>query len=145
MDIALVRSTSQRKNPRLVVFKIEGRPGSVQFFRTLFPNDEVPATLTLTGDFAAPKVKETPEQRKARLKALPKPTAAEKLTKMEARLAKMKAKLAAASNKFVQPESGIVLVERFGGAPEPTPAPRPAAQPMKAAETPRGRSTKGRK
>jgi hypothetical protein len=95
MDINLVRSPKQRKNPRLVIFTIEGRPGSVQFFRTLFPKD-MPARLTLSGEFAAPKVKETPEQRKARLKALPKLTPAERLARMEKRVANMRAKLAAA-------------------------------------------------
>ena len=93
MEITLARSTAQRKNPHLVMFKIDGRPGSVQFFRALFPKDAVPAQLRLTGEFAPPKVKETPEERKARLKALPKPTAAERLAQMEARVAKMKAKL----------------------------------------------------
>lgn len=84
----------------------------MQFFRTLF-NDAVPAKLTLTGDFAAPKVKETPEERKARLKALPKATPAGRLAKMEASLAKMKAKLAAAPATTATPTP----------APAPTPAP----------------------
>jgi hypothetical protein len=116
MDLTLVRSTTQRKNPRLVIFTIEGRPGSVQFFRALFAKDAVPARLRLTGEFAPPKVKETPEERKARLKALPKLTPEQKLAKMEQRLAKMKAKLAA--------------------APAPTPAPTPA---------PHTRAAKGKK
>ena len=96
MEITLVRSAAQPKNPRLVVFKIDGRPGSVQLYRTLFAKDAVPARLTLTGEFAEPKAKETPEERRARLKALPKLTPAERLAKMEERLAKMKARLAAA-------------------------------------------------
>src|SRR3954469_9591204 len=61
MEITLVRSSSQRKNPRLVVFNIQGRSGSVQFFRALFPNDDVPATLTLSGTFAEARATETPE------------------------------------------------------------------------------------
>src|SRR5258705_2813534 len=96
MEITLVRSAAQRKDPRLVIFNIEGRPGSVQCFRALFPKDAVPATLTLAGAFALPKPKETPEERKARLKALPKLTSQQKLAKMEERLAKMKSKLVAA-------------------------------------------------
>lgn len=96
--ITLVRSTAPRKDPRLVIYNIEGRIGSVQFLSTLFGGNQVsqgnpPATLTLTGTFAPPKPKETPEERKARLKAI---TPAERLAKMEARIAKMKAKLAAA-------------------------------------------------
>jgi hypothetical protein len=86
------RSTAQRKNPRLVIFNIEGRPGSVQFFRTLFDKDAVPATLRLTGEFAEPRAKLTAEERKARRKAM---TPAERLAQMEKRVAKMKAKLAA--------------------------------------------------
>jgi hypothetical protein len=95
MDITLTRNPAQRKNPRLVIFNIEGRPGSVQFFRALFPLNAVPERLTLIGEFAAPKVKETPEERKARLAAMPKMTPAERLAKMEASVAKMKARLAA--------------------------------------------------
>jgi hypothetical protein len=102
MDITLVRSNAQRKNPRLVIFNIDGRPGSVQFFRTLF-QDAIPAKLTLTGEFAAPRVKETPEERKTRLKALPKLTPAERLAKMEERVAKMKAKVAAATTPTTAP------------------------------------------
>jgi len=93
MDITLTRSTAPRKNPRLVIFTVEGRPGSVQFFRTLFPMNAVPERLTLTGEFAAPKVKETPAERKARLALLPKLTPAQRLAKMEERVAKMKAAL----------------------------------------------------
>ena len=99
MDITLVRSNSQRKNPRLVIFNIEGRAGSVQFFRTLF-QDAVPAKLTLIGEFAPPKVKETPEERKARLKALPKLTAAERVAKM-----------------------GAAIVNAWGGVPPSPPSP----------------------
>jgi hypothetical protein len=97
MDITLTRNPAQRKNPRLVIFNIEGRPGSVQFFRALFPLNAVPERLTLIGEFAAPKVKETPEERKARLAAMPKMTPAERLAKMEASVAKMKARLQAAA------------------------------------------------
>jgi hypothetical protein len=100
MDLTLLRSTATRKNPRLVIFNIEGRPGSVQFFRALFPQDTahavgVPAKLHLTGEFAPPRVKETPEQRKARLASQPKLTPQQKLVRMEQRLAAMKAQLAA--------------------------------------------------
>ncbi len=55
----------------------------------------VPPTLTLTGEFAPPKVKETPAERKARLALLPKLTPAERVARMEERLAKMKTKLQA--------------------------------------------------
>ena len=93
MVINLTRSTAPRKDARLVIFNLEGRTGSVQFLKTLFNQDAIPATLTLTGEFAAPKVKETPAERKARLALLPKLTPAERVAKMEERLANMKAKL----------------------------------------------------
>jgi len=92
MDLTLTRSNAPRKDDRLVIFNIEGRTGSVQFLKTLFAKDGIPATLTLTGTFAPPKAKETKEERKARLAAI---TPAMRLAKMEERVAKMKAKLAA--------------------------------------------------
>jgi hypothetical protein len=92
MEITLVRNATRKS--RMIIYGIEGRPGNVQFTsKTLFDKDAVPATLRLTGEFAAPKVKETPAERKARLSAI---TPAERLAKMEARIAAMKAKLAAA-------------------------------------------------
>lgn len=95
MDITLSRNDSPRRS-LMVVFTVEGRPGSVRFSKTLFVDQTAPPTLTLSdAAFAAPRVKETPAERKARLKALPKATPAERLVKMEVRLAKMKAKLAA--------------------------------------------------
>jgi len=90
VDITLTRSNAPRKHDRFVIYKINDRPGSVQFLKTLFENDAVPTTLTLTGTFAAPKIKETPEQRKARIKSLPKPTPAERLAKLEQRIARLK-------------------------------------------------------
>ena len=95
MDITLSRNDSPRRS-LMVVFTVEGRPGSIRFSKTLFVDQTAPASLTLSdAAFAAPKVKETAEARKARLKALPKATPAERLAKMEARLVKMKAQLAA--------------------------------------------------
>lgn len=104
-DLKLVRSTADRKNKRLVIYNIEGRTGSVQFLSTLFGGDQnsqgnPPESLTLSGEFAepkAPKAKETPEERKARLAALPKPTLAEKVAKAEERAAKLREKLAKAA------------------------------------------------
>ena len=123
--ITLVRSTAPRKDQRLVIYNIQGRTGSVQFLSTLFGGSQTdqgnpPATLTLTGTFAAPKPKETPEERKARLKAI---TPAERLAKMEARVAKMKAKLAR-NERFIQPVEDTVVVSR---GDKPAPAPKPAA------------------
>jgi hypothetical protein len=96
-SLKLVRSVAPRKEQRLVIYNIEGRKGSVQFLSTLFggnQNDQgnPPETLTLTGTFAAPPRKETPEERKARLAAI---TPEQKLAAMEAKLAKMRAKIAA--------------------------------------------------
>lgn len=104
MDLVLTRSNVDRKNKRLVIYNIEGRTGSVQFLSTLFGGDQKsqgnpPEKLTLSGEFAEPKqpkAKETPEERKARLAALPKPTLAEKVAKAEERAAKLREKLAKA-------------------------------------------------
>lgn len=104
-SITLTRSNTERKNPRLVIYNIEGRTGSVQFLSTLFGGSQdsqgnPPETLTLNGDIpdAKPrevKVQETKEQRKARLAALPKPTLAEKFQKSQERTEALRAKLAA--------------------------------------------------
>lgn len=92
MELTFVRSKAERKDSRLVIYNFaDGRPGSVQFLRTAFP-EQIPETITMSGDFAE---KETPEQRKARLASLPKLTVAEKVAKGEERLAKLRAKLAA--------------------------------------------------
>jgi hypothetical protein len=83
-----------------LVYRIEGRPRSVQFTsKTLFNKDAVPATLRLVGEIAAPRPKETPEERKARLKAI---TPAERPAKMEERVARMKAKLKAAPEQKME-------------------------------------------
>lgn len=99
MDITLTKSNAPRKGDRLVIFNFgDGRRGSVQFQRSLF-GDAIPDSLTLVGEMAepkAPKAKETAEERKARLKALPKLTLAEKVAKAEERTAKLRAKLQAA-------------------------------------------------
>ena len=73
--ITLTRSTAPRKDQRLVIYNIEGRKGSVQFLSTLFGSNQTAQgnplpTLTLTGVFAPPPKKETPEERKARLAAI---------------------------------------------------------------------------
>ena len=96
MEITLTRNDSPRKS-LMAVFGVDGRPGSVHFSKTLFTNQEAPKTLTISDiAFAAPKLRETPEERKARIKALPKLTTAERVAKMEQRLAKLK--LEAAKN-----------------------------------------------
>lgn len=110
----LVRSTADRKSKRIVIYNIEGRTGSVQFLSTLFGGDQKsegnpPASLTLSGEFAepkpkaAPRVKETPEERKARLAAMPKLTLAEKVAKAEKKAAALRAKLAKASEPVATP------------------------------------------
>lgn len=104
MELVLVRNDSDRKSKRLVNYKIEGRTGSVQFLSTLFGGTQTdrgnpPERLTLTGEFAEPKVKvakakETPEERKARLAAMPKLTLEQKVAKAEEKAAKLREKLA---------------------------------------------------
>lgn len=76
--------------------------GAAQVLRfplAVFPDKIAPQTLVDFDEFVpakAPKVRETKEERKARLAAQPKPTEAERIQKAEANLAKRKAKLAAA-------------------------------------------------
>ena len=104
--LKLTISTAPRKSKRLVIYNIEGRTGSVQFLSTLFGGSQTdpgtpPASLELSGEFATPKPKavprasETPEERKARLAALPKLTLEEKVAKQEERTNALRAKLAA--------------------------------------------------
>jgi len=75
-----------------------GTTGTIRMSLRAFPNKTAPATIEVAeGVFAVkvprqPKVKLTKEQRAA----LPKPTAAEKIAKMEARLTAARVKLAAA-------------------------------------------------
>ena len=62
MEITLVRSSAARKDPRLVIYNIEGRTGSVQFLSTLFGGTQTsqgnpPERMTLVGEFAPPRVK----------------------------------------------------------------------------------------
>ena len=90
MELKLTRNDAPRRS-NMAVFAVDGCHGSVRFSKSLFVNKQAPATLTLSdAAFAGPRVKETAEQRKARLKAM---TPAEKLARMEARIAKMKARL----------------------------------------------------
>lgn len=83
-----------------------GAAQTLRFPLGVFPNKTAPESITVTDDLFAParqpKVKETKEERKARLAALPKPTLAEKIAKREAALAALKAKAekeAAAANQ----------------------------------------------
>lgn len=77
-----------------------GAKTSVRFSLANFPGKTAPATIEVAdGVFeaaTAPKPTETKEERKARLAALPKPTEAERIARVEKNLAKRKAKLAAA-------------------------------------------------
>lgn len=104
MTVTLTRSKNPRKDTRVVIF--DGPLHAVQFLATAFPKDAsgqrvIPETLTVEGAFAepqAPKAKETPEERKARLAAMPKLTPEQKLAKAKERLARLEAKVAAAAS-----------------------------------------------
>lgn len=121
MELTLTKSTAPRKSKRIVIYNIEGRTGSVQFLSTLFGGSQKdegnpPEKLTLTGEFAEPKVakaKETKEERKARLAALPKLTLAERVAKAEEKANKLREKLAkaaAAANAPATPAEGAAPV-----------------------------------
>ncbi len=79
-----------------------GALGAVRISIAAFVNKTAPAVIDVAdGIFAVktpktPKVKLTKEERAA----LPKPTEAERIAKMEERLAKARAKLAAAQNEL---------------------------------------------
>lgn len=101
MNVTLTRSNANRKDDRLVIYNYSDSKGSVQFLRSRF-GETIPDELVLSGELGepkAPKEKETAEARKARLKALPKLTLAEKVQKAEERTAKLKAKMQAAAAK----------------------------------------------
>ena len=92
MDIRLTRNDSPRRS-HMVVFTVAGRHGSVRFSKTLFTHKQAPATLTLSdAAFAAPRVKETAAERRARFKAL---SPAEKLAQLKSRIVRMRARLTA--------------------------------------------------
>lgn len=92
---------AKERSTIMVVYLAQGRPGSVRFSKTLFPDMNPPAEITLPGNVFAqirtPRAAETKEQRKARLAAKPKPTAAEKLARLEKKLEKLRAAAAATS------------------------------------------------
>lgn len=75
----------------------------IRIATTNFPDAKPVPSFTAEGEFAGPREKLTPEERKARLKAKPKLTLAEQIAKDEARLAKRKAKLEAEQAKEGQP------------------------------------------
>lgn len=93
--ITLTKDTKARKTSSIVYTSPELR-GGVRLVKTAFANGTPDDTIQLTGNFAAPKPVETKEERKARLKAMPKMTLAEKIAKREASLNALKAKAAAA-------------------------------------------------
>lgn len=111
--VTLTRRTKERKNDKLVIFELAGRPElSVQFHRSAFP-EQIPTSISITADLAPARVakaKETPEERKARLKALPKPTLEEKARKAEERAAKLKEKLAKQQAKAAAPTTDATTV-----------------------------------
>jgi hypothetical protein len=98
-EVNLTRSDKQRSTQMVVFTFADGRPGSVRISKTAFADKKAPETLQLLTDaYAGPRIErksETKEERKARLAALPKPTPAEKLAKLQAKLAKLQAQVGA--------------------------------------------------
>lgn len=94
MKITFVRSDRQRKS-QAVTYVAEGYNGSVRFSKTLFEGKAGPSQIAIDAvEFRAPRAAETSEERKARLKALPKPTLEQQIAKREAALAKLREKAA---------------------------------------------------
>jgi hypothetical protein len=120
MNLSLTRNDAPRRS-QMFVYGVEGRSGSIRFSKGLFVNQTAPATLTLSdAAFAGPRVKETPAERKARRALI---TPAERLARMETRIAKMKAALAAPQPKATQK---VIAT--------PAPSPLPKANGAKAAK-----------
>jgi hypothetical protein len=106
MTLEFTHAPGARKDPRYVIFEFaDGRPGSIQFLRSAFPGEPtsevgIPSTVSITGEFAekaAPKPKESAEERKARLANAPKLTPAQKLARAEEKVARLRAKVAEAT------------------------------------------------
>jgi hypothetical protein len=113
MEIKLTRSTAPRKDDRIVIFHSE-HVHSVQFLRTAF-GDTIPETITVSGEFAAPKIKESKEARKARLGAM---TPAEKIAAAEERVRKALARIEAQKAQLAVASSA--KTESAKTAPEQT-------------------------
>lgn len=91
-QVTFTRSDTKRRSNMLVFLAPEGRRGSLRISKSLFTKDKVPTTLTVENPaFAeAKKAREsmTKEERKAARAAQPKLTPAQKVAKLEERLAK---------------------------------------------------------
>ncbi|HET9536989.1 MAG TPA: hypothetical protein VFP43_16895 [Mesorhizobium sp.] len=91
-EITFTRSDRERKS-QAIVYTADGYAGSARLSKTLFVDKQGPATLTISAaEFKAPRQVETAEERKARLKAMPKPTLQEVIDKRQAALDKLRAK-----------------------------------------------------
>lgn len=90
--VTLIRKPSSPKG-QTVVFGIDGRRGSIRFSKTLFTTTPDQIVANIDG-LAGPKVKETKEERKARLATQPKKTDADRLAILEAKTARMRERLA---------------------------------------------------
>ena len=92
--VTLVKNSKQPAKANAVVYQIAGLRGTIRFVKTLFAG-EAPEVLTVDGaTFAtptAPKVKLTPEERKAARAAM---TPAQKIEAERKRNANAQAKLA---------------------------------------------------
>jgi hypothetical protein len=97
--------TGHSKNGRAAFYSGARQP--VRYSLALFPNKVAPETIPMEdGIFAPgkqPKVKLTPEERKAAAAAKPKLTLAEKIARAEEKLAAAKAKLAKEAAEAAQP------------------------------------------
>lgn len=86
-----------------IQYGIDGRRGSVRFSKSLFATAPDTITIPVIDGMAEVKRKETKEERKARLQAMPKKTAAEKLAALEKKAERLRAKLAESQQTELQP------------------------------------------
>jgi hypothetical protein len=97
MNVTFTRSDAKRRSNMIVFAAPEGHRGSVRVSKSLFAKDSIPQELTLENPALAeprkPREAMTAEERKAARKAQPKLTPAEKVAKLEQRLANARRKL----------------------------------------------------
>jgi len=96
------------KSGKYAIFS--GLRTKIRIATTNFVDEKPLPTFTVEGEFAGPRAKLTPEQRKEARKNAPKLTLAEKVALEEKRLEKMKAKLAA---QAAQPQGEAQPVGSF--------------------------------
>jgi hypothetical protein len=93
-EVKIMQLTLKGLNAKNTTAIYSGAPGSIRIGLSAFPDRTAPATIDVADGVFAVKPPKPPKLTKEERAALPKPTQAELVARMEARLAKAKAKLA---------------------------------------------------